>query len=53
MGRLKKVVEETEKPVAKKVKVGVMPVCPTCKSETVKLERKSIYKCLSCNNRFQ
>jgi len=57
MARKKKEVDEVEKvekkPVFKKTKTEVMPVCPVCKSESVKLERKTIYKCLSCNNRFQ
>ena len=55
MGRPKKEVSEVveEKKEVKKVKADVMPVCPICNSESVKLERKSIYKCLKCNNRFQ
>ena len=55
MARPKKEVSEVveEKPKAKKVKADVMPVCPVCDSDAVKLERKTIYKCLACNNRFQ
>jgi ribosomal protein L37AE/L43A len=57
MGRQKKevkdeVVIEDKKPV-RKVKADVMPACPVCGSEAVKHERKTIYKCLACNNRFQ
>ena len=55
MARPKKEVSEVvdSKPKAKKVKADVMPVCPVCDSSAVKHERKSIYKCLACNNRFQ
>ncbi len=56
MAKKKKIeVEEiTEiKPKAKKVKADVMPVCPHCKSESIIVERQPIFKCLSCNNRFQ
>ena len=49
----KEVIEEVEVKEVKKVKADVMPTCPHCKAETVVVERQPIFKCLSCNNRFQ